>query len=138
MKKHINSLKKSEPDAKRVKWAETVQRNSREVMTDLVAKLERQFDGEALPAVDGKKGGRDEVRPNRNRLTVGVDLGVQWSNYCILGLSGETLAEGQFRTTREETSEFFRDMSTSRVVVEVGTHSAWCGKSSPVSDMKCW
>jgi transposase len=125
MKKHSNSLKKREPDAKRVKLGETAQRNSREVMTDLVAKLARQFDGEVLPAVDGKKGGRDEVRPNLNRLTVGVDLGDQWSNYCILGLSGETLAEGQFRTTREETSEFFRGMSTSRVVVEVGTHSAW-------------
>jgi transposase len=125
MKKHSNSLKKSEPDAKRVKLAEIVQRNSREVMTDLVAKLARQFDGEVLPAVDGKKGGRDAVRPNLNRLTVGVDLGDQWSNYCILGLSGETLAEGQFRTTREETSEFFQGMATSRVVVEVGTHSAW-------------
>ena len=56
---------------------------------------------------------------------MGVDLGDQWSNYCILGLSGETLAEGQFRTAREEISEFFRGMSTSRVVVEVGTHSAW-------------
>jgi transposase len=125
MKKHSNSLKNSEPDAKRVKLGETAQRNSREVMTELVAKLARQFDGEVLPAVDGKKGGRDAVRPNLNRLTVGVDLGDQWSNYCILGLSGETLAEGQFRTTREETSEFFRGMATSRVVVEVGTHSAW-------------
>src|ERR1022692_1087144 len=34
-------------------------------------------------------------------------------------------SEGQFRTTREETSEFFRGMATSRVVIEVGTHSAW-------------
>ena len=62
MKKHSNSLKKSEPDAKRVKLGETAQRNSREVMTELVAKLARQFDGEVLPAVDRKKGGRDEVR----------------------------------------------------------------------------
>jgi transposase len=42
-----------------------------------------------------------------------------------LGLAGETLAEGQFRTRRQETSEFFKDLATSRVVVEVGTHSAW-------------
>ena len=125
MKKHSNSLKKSEPDAKRVKLGVAAQRNSREVMTELVAKLARQFDGEILPAVDGKKGGRDAVRPNLNRLTVGVDLGDQWSNYCILGLSGETLAEGQFRTRRQETSEFFQDLASSRGVVEVGTHSAW-------------
>ena len=41
------------------------------------------------------------------------------------GFGGETLAEGQFRTRRQETSEFFQDLATSRVVVEVGTHSAW-------------
>ncbi len=35
--------------------------------------------------------------PNLDRLTVGVDLGDQWSNYCVLGLGGETLAEGQFQ-----------------------------------------
>jgi transposase len=56
---------------------------------------------------------------------VGVDLGDQWSNYCILGLGGETLAEGQFRTRKQETAEFFQGLATSRVVVEVGTHSAW-------------
>ena len=33
---------------------------------------------------------------------------LQWSNYCILGLEGETLAEGQLPTTREAVAEFFR------------------------------
>ena len=47
------------------------------------------------------------------------------SNYCILGLSGETLGEGMFRTRRQEVGEFFEGLATSRVVVEVGTHSAW-------------
>jgi transposase len=54
-----------------------------------------------------------------------VDLGDQWSNYCILGLEGETLAEGQLRTTREGFAELFQAMSAARVVIEVGTHSAW-------------
>jgi hypothetical protein len=65
------------------------------------------------------------VSPNLDRLTAGVDLGDQWSNYCILGLSGETLAEGQFRTRRQEVAEFFQGLAMSRVVFEVGTHSAW-------------
>ena len=56
---------------------------------------------------------------------MGVDLGDQWSNYCILGLGGETLAEGQFRTQRQEVAEFFQGLARSRVVIEVGTHSAW-------------
>jgi transposase len=54
-----------------------------------------------------------------------VDLGDQWSSYCILGLCGETLAEGQFPTRRQEVTEFFSGLAVSRVVVEVGTHSAW-------------
>jgi hypothetical protein len=40
-------------------------------------------------------------------LTVGVDLGDQWSHYCILGLEGETLAEGQLRTTQEKSGPGF-------------------------------
>jgi transposase len=59
------------------------------------------------------------------RLTVGVDLGDQWSHYCILGLEGETLAEGQLRTTQESFAELFHALSAARVVIEVGTHSAW-------------
>jgi transposase len=51
---------------------------------------------------------------------VGVDLGDQWSNYCLLGLEGETQAEGQLRTTREDVAEFFRALAAARVVIEVG------------------
>src|SRR5437660_8422304 len=65
------------------------------------------------------------VGPNRDRLTVGVDLGDRWSQYCILGLEGETLAEGQLRTTQEDVREFFQALPAARVVIEVGTHSAW-------------
>jgi len=31
----------------------------------------------------------------------------RWSQYCILGLDAETLAEGQLRTTQEDVGEFF-------------------------------
>jgi transposase len=102
-----------------------VERKPQEVMAELVARLAEQLDVKIVPAVEGKKGDRDALRPNLDRLTVGVDLGDQWSNYCILGLGGETLAEGQFRTRKQETAEFFQGLATSRVVVEVGTHSAW-------------
>ena len=55
----------------------------------------------------------------------GQDLGDQWSHYCILGLEGETLAEGQLRTTQQHITEFFQAWNAARVVFEVGTHSAW-------------
>jgi transposase len=125
MKKDSNCLKKSEAHAKRRKSGVAVERKPQEVMADLVAKLALQLEEEAVPTAEGEKSELDRVRPNLDRLTVGVDLGDQWSNYCILGLSGETLAEGQFRTRKQEVAEFFQDLATSRVVVEVGTHSAW-------------
>jgi transposase len=125
MKKHSNSSKQSEAPAKRRKLGVIVERKPQEVMAELVAKLAEQLDVEIVPAVEGKKDGRDVVRPNLDRLTVGVDLGDQWSNYCILGLAGETLAEGQFRTRKQEVAEFFQVLAMSRVVIEVGTHSAW-------------
>jgi hypothetical protein len=70
-------------------------------------------------------------------------LGNQWSNYCILGLEGETLAEGRLRTTREDVAEFFRALAAARVVIEVGTHSAWvrevivgCGHEVLVANLR--
>jgi transposase len=98
-----------------------MQRDTKAVLAELVEKLKEKLDPKA-PAANTERG---NLRPNLNRLTVGVDLGDQWSNYCIVGLEGETLAEGQLRTTPEGVGEFFQSLNSGRVVVEVGTHSAW-------------
>lgn len=125
MKKHSNSAIKREPSTKRRNSGIPVRREAREVMVDLVVQLTQQVEGKSVPVEEETKGGGDALRPNLDRLTVGVDIGDQWSNYCILGLGGETLAEGQFRTRQEEVAEFFQSLAPSRVVFEVGTHSAW-------------
>ena len=125
MKKDSNSVKKSEPSVKRRNSRVPERRDSSEVMADLVSQLTKQLEAKSVPVAEGARGGRDAVSPNLDRLTVGLDLGDQWSNYCILGLSGETLVEGQIRTRRQEVAEFFQGLAMSRVVFEVGTHSAW-------------
>jgi transposase len=102
-----------------------MRRESREVMSELVAQLTRQLETDTVVLPVEDKVDPDAERPNLDRLTVGVDLGDQWSNYCILGLSGETFAEGQFRTSPPSIREFFEGLCGSRVVIEVGTHSAW-------------
>jgi transposase len=94
-------------------------------MADLVSQLTKQLEVKRVPIAQEARGVHDAVSPNLDRLTVGVDLGDQWSNYCILGLSGETLVEGQFRTRQRDVAEFFQGLARSRVVFEVGTHSAW-------------
>jgi transposase len=125
LKKHNNSGKKSEPTSKRAKSRGLVQLDPKEVLAELLEKLREKLDSRAVAASAGEEHPRGELRPNFDRLTVGVDLGDQWSHYCILGLEGETLAEGQLRTTPQEVTEFFQALNAARVVVEVGTHSAW-------------
>ena len=125
MKKHNNSGKKSEPTSKRAKSRGPVQRDPKEVLAELVGKLREKLDPKVVAAGAEEEHPRGELRPNFDRLTVGVDLGDQWSHYCILGLAGETLAEGQMRTTQQDIAGFFEGLNAARVVVEVGTHSAW-------------
>jgi len=121
VKKHSSFSKQRES----VQGAKSVRRDSREVMSELVAQLRKQVDAESVTVRREDKEVSKGESPNLDRLTVGVDLGDQWSNFCILGLSGETLTEGQFRTRRQEVAEFFQGLARSRVVIEVGTHSAW-------------
>ena len=126
MEKHNNSQKKSEPTSKPTKSRGRVQRDTKEVLGELVGKLKEKLDAKKVAATSaGEKHPRGELRPNLDGLTVGVDLGDQWSNYCILGLEGETLGEGQLRTTQEDIAEFFPALHAARVLFEVGTHSPW-------------
>jgi transposase len=125
LKEHNNSAKKSEPAGRRAKAKGPVQRDTKEVLAELVEKLKERLGPSAVQAIAGREHSRGGLRPNLDRLTVGVDLGDQWSHYCILDLEGETLAEGQLRTTPQDVAEFFQALNAARVVLEVGTHSAW-------------
>ena len=126
MKKHNNSGKKSEPTSKPTKSRGPVQRDTKEVLAELVGKLKEKLDPKKVAATSaGEKLQSGELRPNLDRLTVGVDLGDQWSHYCILGVEGERLAEGQLRTTQQHITELFQALNAARVVFEVGTHSPW-------------
>jgi transposase len=124
LKKHNNSSTKSEQRSKQTKSRVSVQRDTKEVMAELLAKLTKKLDPKAISASARKEQGSG-LGPNLDRFTVGVDLGDQWSAYCILGLDGETLIEGQLQTKQPSVAEFFLGLPAARVVLEVGTHSAW-------------
>src|SRR5258708_20955229 len=125
LKKHSKSLQRSEPTLKRTKARGPVQRDAKEVLAEVLGKLTGKLDGPAVATSAKEKRRRNTVGPNRDRLTVGVDLGDRWSQYCILGLEGETLAEGQWRTTQEDVREFFQALTVARGGIEVGTNPAW-------------
>jgi len=125
LKKNTKSAMKKEQKAKRAKAQRPVQREPRAVLAELLEKLSGKLEVKATPASPAEAGPRAELRPNLDRLTVGVDLGDRWSHFCILGLHGETLSEGQLQTREAEVAEFFQAIPPARVVMEVGTHSPW-------------
>src|SRR5260370_40906710 len=93
VKKHNNSAMKSDRTSRRAKSRGPVERDTKEVLAELVGKLKEKLDPKKVAAGStGEEDRRGKFRPNLDRLTVGVDLGDQWSHYCILGLEGETLA----------------------------------------------
>ncbi|HUD66719.1 MAG TPA: transposase [Candidatus Sulfotelmatobacter sp.] len=125
MKKNTNSPMKKEQGAKRAKAQRPVQRETKEVLAELVEKLRGNLELKSTSASPAEAGLRGELSPNLERLTVGMDLGDQWRHFCILGLQGETLSEGQLPTSEAEVAEFFQALTPARVVMEVGTRSPW-------------
>ena len=116
VKQKSNSLTKGDRVGKTTKARGPVQRDAREVMAELVVKLSQKLEPQSTrkSEEDPRKAGMPG--PNRDRLTVGVDLGDKWSNFCILGLDGEKLTEGELRTTPQDFAEFFQAMAGARVV----------------------
>jgi transposase len=64
----------------------------------------------------------------RQRLTIGLDLGDRTSRYCILDEAGEVVSESQLPTTKAGLSSMFEKMPSSRIALEVGTHSPWVSR----------
>jgi transposase len=74
------------------------------------------------------------VRVNRNlifkghKLTIGVDLGDQWSCYCVLDEAGKIILEQKVATTPEAMKQAFAKIPRSLIALETGTHSPWLSR----------
>jgi hypothetical protein len=97
LNKNSNSQTKSGQKTKPAKARGAVQRDSKEVMAELVAKLSERLGVKPAPEKATEEKPQGAPAPNRDRLTVGVDLGDQRSNYCILGLEGRRWQRGSCR-----------------------------------------
>ena len=91
---------KSGQKTKPAKACGPVQLDSKEVMAELVGKLSERLEQKPAPENATERKPKGAPAPNRDRLTVGLDLEDQWSNYCILGLEGGdagggTVADGR-------------------------------------------
>src|SRR3989442_4325121 len=74
------------------------------------------------------------VRVNGNmifkghKLTIGMDLGDRWSNYCVLDEAGEILLEQRLATSPEAMKQTCERMPRSLMAMETGTHSPWVSR----------
>jgi transposase len=66
---------------------------------------------------------------NTTVCSVGIDLGDNFSRFCMLDEDGEVIQEGRFRTTRESIAGQFEGMPTPMLIaLEAGTHSGWVSR----------
>lgn len=66
-----------------------------------------------------------KTKKSSGPVTIGIDIGDQWSHYCTLDDSGEVIEEGRFRTTAASLAKHFVDIDSVRIAIENGTHSIW-------------
>ena len=60
---------------------------------------------------------------SQQELTIGLDLGVRWSRYCVLDEAGKVQLEQRVSTTAKALREVFGSMPPNRVALETGMHS---------------
>ena len=65
------------------------------------------------------------TKPTTRATTIGIDLGDKISHYCILNAAGEAVEQGTFRNEIPSIQKHFGDLGRARVVLEVGSQSAW-------------
>lgn len=63
------------------------------------------------------------------QLTAGLDLGDKYSHLFVLDTeNGEMVEEGRLRTIPEDLRRRFDSVEQMKIVIEVGTHSAWVSR----------
>jgi transposase len=62
------------------------------------------------------------------RITVGIDLGDRYSEFCVLDQNGTVVDDGRLRTTQDAFRRYFGGSAPMIVVIEVGTHSPWASR----------
>jgi transposase len=72
-----------------------------------------------------------------NTLTVGIDLGDEYSQICVLDPEDEVLEEGKIRTTEAAFRTRFEALKPCLAVMEVGTHSPWVSRLLDSLGHKC-
>ena len=61
-------------------------------------------------------------------FTIGLDFSDVYTSFCVLDPHGDAVEEGKVRTSPQGLKRRFADQASTRVVLEVRTHSPWASK----------
>ena len=73
---------------------------------------------------------RMETKPSTTAigLTIGIDLGDQWSQVCLLDAAGQIQQEGRVRSTRSAFPARCGALAPARLALETGPPSLWASE----------
>jgi transposase len=118
MKKNINKS-----TAKKLEISRQDKKEQTKLLKGKVQRLVQKLE-QSAPAVDCRLAkATDTNRPVT--FFIGIDLGDQKSNYCMMDEGKEIRAEDKLATTTEAFKAYFSSIPRSRIALEVGTHSPW-------------
>lgn len=61
-------------------------------------------------------------------MAIGLDVGDRWCHWCVVDADGNAAEEGRVQTNRQAVFELFIKRQSTRVALEVGTHSPWVSR----------
>lgn len=64
----------------------------------------------------------------KNTITIGMDIGDRINDICILDAEGEVVERERVANTSEGLDAWFKEHTSGRVIMEVGTHSGWISR----------
>jgi transposase len=71
---------------------------------------------------------RMEASQTKPTMTVGLDMGDRFSNYCLLNEEGDVVEEGRLQSTEAAFRRHFENEPRLRIALECGTHSPWASR----------
>jgi transposase len=71
---------------------------------------------------EGRQSANREEQPT---ITIGIDVGDQYSHFCELDAEGEIVKRGRVASTQAALEKAFGNKARSRIALETGTHCHW-------------
>src|SRR5271156_2329403 len=97
-------------------------------MLPTIDALKAQWKGDRLMKKNSTVATKRKQIFSGNKLTIGMDLGDQFTYYCVLDEAGELMIEQKLATTKQAMKQVFSRIPRSRVALETGAHSPWVSR----------